>query len=139
MAPACTLEFYRAHYEPRLGTAAGDGRVGLPKLTLYCLSKKLELDDNVAFAYRKSLLHLISQALERKKGTPVLGLARDHGAMAGRGLDIVISGGDAKARCASTSHGGFDNDYRTLNDVMKTMLGSAGLPHPFTKEELEGY
>ncbi len=137
LAPACTLDFYHRHYQPRLG--AGNG-VRLPKLTLYCLNDDLERDDQVAFAYRKSLLYLVSRALERTSDKPLLGMARYHGDMAGGpGLDTVISEGADDGRSVSTSHGGFDNDIYTLNDVMKVMLDGAKLPHPFTKEELEGY
>ena len=140
LAPACTLDFYHRHYQPRLGDAAGKDHVGLPKLTLYCLSDRLERDDNVASAYRKSLLYLISRALEREVDKPVLGLARDHAKMkSGSGLDIVISDGEKSGRSISTTHGGFDNDFNTLNDIMKIMLGADKLPEPFTAKEMEGY
>jgi hypothetical protein len=39
-------------------------------------------------------------------------------------------------RTASASHGGFDNDPATMNDVLKTVLGKSKVPHPFTKESL---
>ena len=39
-------------------------------------------------------------------------------------------------RTASTSHGGFDNDPATMNDVLKRILGK--LPAaPFTKDNLD--
>jgi hypothetical protein len=141
MAPACTVDFYHRHYHPRLGKAAGGGRVvRVPKLGIYCLNNQLELDDNVAFAYRKSLLYLITRALERKRDKPVLGLERDHKEVkTGPGLEFVISKGSKTGRSISTSHGGFDNDPSTLNDIMKRILGKEKLPSPFTKAEMEGY
>jgi hypothetical protein len=140
MAPACTVDFYHQHYHPRLGRQASGGKVvRLPKLNVYCLNEELERDDQVAFAYRKSLLYLVSNALERKREKPILGMARDHKRVkGGSGLDIVISKGGKRGRSSSTTHGGFDNDANTLNDVMKTIL-AAKPPHPFTKEELEGF
>ncbi|MDH3914017.1 MAG: C1 family peptidase [Rhodospirillales bacterium] len=143
MAPACTVEFYHRHYHPRLGKPAGkdkDKVVRLPKLAVYCLSDQLELDDNVAYAYRKSLLYLITRALERERDKPVLGMERDRKEVkAGPGLEFIISKGGKTGRSVSTSHGGFDNDPNTLNDIMKGVLGVKKPPHPFTKEEMEGY
>jgi len=138
MAPACTVEFYDDHYFPRLGKAAAPV-VRVPKLDVYCLNKELELDDHVAFAYRKSLLYLITRALERKKDKPVLGLARDHKKVkAGPGLKFVISNGGTNGSTTSTTHGGFDNDANTLNSVMRRILGGKP-PKPFTSDEMSGY
>ena len=67
MAPACTIDFYKKHYEPRLqGQDNSKAKVRLPVLTLYNLTEKMEEDDNVALVYRKSLLYLVSRALERQ-------------------------------------------------------------------------
>lgn len=141
MAPACTVEFYHRHYFPRLGATASGGKVvRLPKLAIYCLSDQLERDDQVAFAYRKSLLYLIRRALERAPEVPVLGLEDNHKhVQTAPGLDFIISNGVDTARSLSTTHGGFDNDPNTLNDVMATILAPNAPPHPFTKAEMEGY
>jgi len=110
------------------------------KLALYCLNDELERDDNVAWAYRKSLLYLISRALERARDKPVLGLVRDHKKVkTGPGLKIIISKGGDRGPTTSTSHGGFDNDANTLNDIMKRILAPGKPPLPFTKEELTGF
>jgi hypothetical protein len=141
MVPACTVDFYRDHYQPRLGPQNQNSPVTrLPKLALYCLSEELERDDNVAFAHRKSLLYLISRALERAKDKPVLGMARDVKKIASKpGLDVIVSKGGTSGRSTSTSHGGFDNDANTLNNIMRRILGNTAPPHPFTKKELEGF
>ena len=141
MAPACTVDFYHRHYHPRLGKEAGGGKVvRLPKLALYCLNDELERDDNVALAYRKSLLYLITRALERERDKPVLGLERDHKKVkTGPGLKIILSKGGKRGPTTSTTHGGFDNDAQTLNDIMKRILSPGKPPHPFTKAELSGF
>jgi len=114
--------------------------VRLPKLALYCLRDELERDDNVALAYRKSLLYLITRALERERDKPVLGLQRDHKKVkTGPGLKVLISKGSKGGPTTSTTHGGFDNDAHTLNDIMKRILSPGKPPHPFTKAELSGF
>jgi len=139
-APACTVEFYHRHFHPRLGKTTGDGKVvRLPKLALYCLSDRLELDDNVVYAYRKSLLYLISRALERERNKPVLGMERDHrNIKKGPGLKVIILKGGKRGLSPSESHGGFDNDPNTPNEIMKRIL-TGNPPHPFTTTELEGF
>ena len=66
-------------------------------------------------------------------------MERDHKKVkAGPGLQLIISKGSRTKLSSSTTHGGFDNDANTLNNVMKRIL-AAEPPHPFTKEELEGF
>ena len=139
MAPACTVEFYKQHYQPRLRGQNGAGTVvKLPKLTVYNLNDELEKDDNVVKAYRKSLLYLVSRAFERKIDTPLLGMKIYSDTLpAITGLKFVYSDGKT-GPSKSTSHGGFDNDPDTLNAILKTILG-AEPPAKFTKEEMAGY
>jgi hypothetical protein len=141
MAPACTIGFYQTHYEPRLGKGGGGKTVvRLPKLTIYNLSDKLEEDDNVATAYRKSLLFLVSRALERARNKPLLGMQLYSKSLAARtGLEFIYSNGRT-GPSRSRSHGGFDNDENTMNDILKTILGRPALPKDrFTEEEMRGY
>jgi len=139
MAPACTIDFYKQHYEPRLGTqSSGKSKVRLPALSIYNLSEKLELDDNVALVYRKSLLYLVSRALERKIDKPILGMQRFSKKLTKRpGLSIQYSDG-SKGATTSTSHGGFDNDVKTMNSIMTQILKKAP-KKPFAREEMKGY
>ncbi len=141
MAPACTVGFYQAHYEPRLGKG-GEGKtvVRLPKLTIYNLSEKLEEDDNVATAYRKSLLFLVSRALERARDKPLLGMQLYAKGLAAKpGLEIVYSNGRT-GRSRSVSHGGFDNDPYTMNDILRTILGRPPTEqNRFKDEDMRGY
>jgi len=137
LAPACTVSFYKQRFFPRLGGAA-DGVARLPALDVYCLNDELERGDNVALAYRKSLLYLISRALERQKNIPLLGMAKYHDKVdSGPGLTVRISNG-AGGVTASRTHGGFDNDAATMNSVMTRILGAAP-PQPFTPAELKGF
>ena len=69
-APACTLQFSNRQYAPA---------AVLDRTWLHILGDELEKNDNTAGVYRKSLLYLVSNALEPDVRTPVLGLcnARD--------------------------------------------------------------
>ena len=137
MAPACTIKFYHDHYHRRLGGNDGDASlVQLPTMKVYNMTDELEQDDTVAFAYRKSLLYLVSRALERSREEPILGMQTYSAALPRKQrLNFVYSDG---GKGASTSHGGFDNDPNTMNDILKTILGAAP-SKPFTKTDLEGF
>ena len=67
-APACTVQFANKHYaaQPEL----------MKKLHMDILSDRVERDDNVVSIYRKSLLYLVSNAMEVDLRTPLLGMAR---------------------------------------------------------------
>ena len=139
MAPACTVDFYKEHYAPRLGKKNGSTtKVKLSALDIYNLNKQLELDDNVVLVYRKSLLFLVSRALERQTGKPILGMQRYSKKLSAKpGLKIHYSDGKTGVT-RSTSHGGFDNDPRTLNTILKRIIGK-NPPHPFQENEMEGF
>jgi len=68
-APACTVEFAATHY----GNAFKNGSLPKSGLHVDLLSDKAETDDSVG-PYGKSLLYLVSRALEEKHKTPLLGL-----------------------------------------------------------------
>ncbi len=96
---------------------------------------------NVAKVYRKSLLYLVSRALERAREKPIFGMEKYAGGLPSiRGLEFIYSNGraDAGSRCASTTHGGFDNDPKTMNDILELILGEAPA-EPFTAEDLSGF
>lgn len=69
-APACDLNFAMQHYAP----AIDGGRLPRKRFHIHVLSDQRELDDTVG-PYRKSLLYLVSRALERRHKTPILGMA----------------------------------------------------------------
>jgi hypothetical protein len=116
--------------------------------TIYVLSDKGERDDDVG-PYGKSLLYLVSNAFERSRETPLLGMEKfinsenkqlnpklvdkEIAAMLRRkinGWESLVIAGKARATkrtgediCRSETHGGFDNDPYTLNSVLYRILG----------------
>jgi hypothetical protein len=68
-APACTAAFALEHF----AHAFARGSLAMNAMHLHVLSDQRELEDTVG-PYRKSLLYLISRALERSHKTPLLGL-----------------------------------------------------------------
>jgi hypothetical protein len=78
MAPACTVDFFKQHYEPYL---RDKGALKVQdKVYLYNLTDTQELDDTVSAgiplmpSYSRSLLYLVSRAFEDKPGTAVAGM-----------------------------------------------------------------
>ena len=71
-APACTVEFANAHY---IAAVSDRKIIAKDKLFIDVLSDNREMDDTVG-PYRKSLLHLVSRALEDMHKMPVLGLLK---------------------------------------------------------------
>ena len=67
LAPACTTELFKQQLLGLIGN-------GIERCSLFTMDEKTELADNVIKIYRKSLLYLISRALEPAIPTPVLGL-----------------------------------------------------------------
>lgn len=142
MAPAISVDLFKEKIFPLIQTNSNLNP------TLYVLSDKGERDDNVG-PYGKSLLYLVSNAFERRRETPLLGMEKFINPN-NRELDkkrvnreiakllkeefngwsrLVVSG-DAPATkltgpdiSRSDSHGGFDNDSFTLNSVLFRILG----------------
>lgn len=139
MAPACTIDFYKEKLRSRLGTGA-TAPVKLDKLTVYCLDDKAEQADQVTPAYNKSLLYLVSNAFEpnsSKRSVPLLGMATFHknAKLAEDPMTIWYADRDSP-RSKSTTHGGFDNDPDTMNDVLRTILGKKP-GRPFSQQDLD--
>lgn len=132
-----TVDFYKTHYLPRLGQNTED-KVALPALDIYNLNKKLELSDQVAGVYRKSLLYMVSKAFKREINKPILGMQMySEKLSAHSALKLHYSDG-ATGITRSQTHGGFDNDVHTMNAILKRILGKAP-PLPFTEAEMKGY
>ncbi len=70
-APACSVAFANQHY--------GHNPQVMQRLHLSLLSDPLERADNVAAIYRKSLLYMVSGALEADLRTPIAGMAKAYG------------------------------------------------------------
>jgi hypothetical protein len=141
-APACTVQFALDHYEP----AVAQGVLRKQDLHVELLSDERELGDTVG-PYGKSLLYLVSRALEHQHRTPILGMANawdpakrstwsDDPAIQ-RGLktwqtfwggvrvprevtEAQISNGVARV---ASSHGGFDNDVDVITRTIERIAG----------------
>lgn len=131
-APACTVDFYKKHYENILQTNKANPAL-LKQLQIYNLTRELENDDSVALVYRKSLITLVSNAFERGRDVPILGIQEHNRELSGP--KIHYSNGKS-GPTRSKTHGGFDNDHVTLNSTLKTILGHAP-KHPFREKELK--
>jgi len=132
LAPAVTNDLFEQLYSPLV---AG-GRIA--DLTIYNLIDKLEQDDHVAVAYHKSLLYLVSRAFEEENNAPLLGMQIYNRRIDTDNLpmEFVYSKGAKKGRSVSESHGGFDNDPHTLNDMLKRILGAKPV-RPFMDKDLD--
>ncbi len=140
-APACTHSIFKEAYLPLL-KARGSAVFGINRMKIYNLNDDMERKDTVTPLYRKSLLYLVSNAFEEQKGARLLGLQKFKRFLrnlpGSKILGFEISDGSmtTSANTRSNTHGGFDNDLMTMNDVLKTILG--GLPkRPFTASDLD--
>jgi hypothetical protein len=137
MAPACTTQLFNDLYLPIL---SGTG-FGVDQLSIYNMTEDQEKDDNVGFIYRKSLLYLVSRSFEENPVAPLLGMKifENHVQLPTGNHQFIYSTGktNGASRSASISHGGFDNDIHTMNDVLKRVLGNSPIVRPFTKKDLD--
>lgn len=144
MAPAITIDLFRE----RMMRAMAARKCPVP--LLYILSDVGERDDDVG-PYGKSLLYLVSNAFEGRRGTPLLGMERFVAMSASEGAEadplvakalegsLVVAGRDpGPLGCLSRSntHGGFDNDPDTMNSVLRRILGTAPA-RSFTSRDLQ--
>ena len=140
LAPALRVDAFERDILPHLG-----GNGGVRRFTVFDLSDRRELDDVCAAGgvdvYHKSLLYLVSRALENRapgeSEAPLLGMARFFDRPSGGGggtlrAEIAARGGAAvfsptavpdDSRSDATSHGGFAGDARTMTSVVMRALG----------------
>ena len=142
-APACTVQFATRHYATQTEL--------MQRLYLDILSEQNERDDTVVAIYRKSLLYLVSNALESDLRTPILGMENvfkpdytgwDGSSTTGEvlglwrqaaktaGLDKRIQIMDRAKVTTRTpdkqikaSHGCFDNDVLTITRTLERIIG----------------
>ncbi len=142
LAPAISVDLFKEKFFPLIEK---DDRL---RPTMYVLSDKGERDDDVG-PYGKSLLYLVSNAFERVREKPILGMEKfingNNPELNKKDIDPDISkmlqqpingwpslviAGKAPGKedegpdiSRSDSHGGFDNDTFTLNSVLYRILG----------------
>jgi hypothetical protein len=129
LAPAATTKLFKDRLKPLVGQGKP-----ITSLTIYTMNDRLEQADSTVRPYGKSLLYLVSRSFEDEKPTPILGLEeslkRDAPLIRFFGLagrekvaDIIISQTPAtvplNSRSQSTTHGGFDNDVKTMSSVVR--------------------
>ncbi len=136
LAPAITTGDFTTHLLPRIGAGKG-----IARSTLFTMNETAELGDNCFKAYRKSLLYFVSRGCEPEQPTPILGLEesvkaspvlRAHfgvGGASDSGEAVWSPNGQTAGFFAtnSTTHGGFDNDYTTLNSMARRIRGDDSL------------
>ena len=137
-APACTTELFKTKVLKHLNK-------GIDRLTIFNMTDKTERDDSVASVYNKSLLYLVSEALESRRKTPLLGmekfLTKDRAIKKAIGKRVFENdkavvyslGGPSTIKLISQSvtHGGFDNDEDTLNSTLRIIRGKNKLEKAF--------
>ena len=154
-APACTTRFALNHYKPAI---EAPNILRKSDVVFEILNDKRERGDSVG-PYGKSLLYLVSRALEDYHKTPLLGMARAwdpsssktdwHSALGktvqewcqfwGNGKsptehsEIHVSDGVGEI---SLAHGSFDNDIVVMTRTLERILGK-NLTYPI--ENLKGY
>jgi hypothetical protein len=135
-APACSTGLFHEAYMPAVKAGA------IKQTALFTLSDGAEQDDHCANIYHKSLIYLVSNALEEKPrkflakhGWPILGMDKFlkldpvlAAAIAGGLIDHVVAPnsnpiGQIDASCA-TAHGAFDDDKPTVLATLARIRGT---------------
>lgn len=129
-APAIRLDEFKDYLLPAIKTGE------CPAPVFYLLNEEQErAKDSSMGPYGKSLLWMVSNAFEDKRGTPILGML--HHFKKDRALapwlkqeinglpQVVVSPATAVvgASTESKTHGGFDNDSHSMNSVLRRILG----------------
>ncbi|MDH5586467.1 MAG: C1 family peptidase [Nitrospirota bacterium] len=153
-APACSVGFALNHYKPAIEAR---GVLRKSDLTIEILDDAAEQADSVG-PYGKSLLYLVSRALENYHKTPLWGMANAWNPKANTTWhpdlkDSVVEwqkfwGSGTKPTLHSgthvsdgiekipLAHGSFDNDVATIGRTLKRLLGK-NLKFPI--ENLQGF
>jgi len=131
MAPAVRVDTFAETVLPHLQT------MRVKRYHQLHLTEEMEQQDPTCrplCGYGRSLLYLVSESFEHGQRTSILGLEKHYGAMLG-GLpaDVrsrVASWSAPMAGSMSTTHGGFDDDDRALETVIKLIRNQpvAGVP-----------
>ena len=142
-APACTVEFANRHY----GAAITNGRIPLANFHVDIMDDEREQADTVG-PYGKSLLYLVSRALESYHKMPLLGMegawnkslkkiwasdalsqgAVDNWLKIAKGANLRLHGEKRKFVSTGSSqiklaHGSFDNDVEVITQMLERIRG----------------
>jgi hypothetical protein len=132
LAPACSLKFYEEEIRLHFGRTLG-------RLVQYGLIEKREEEDKLD-VYGKSLLYLVSHAVEENCKTPLLGLERDLEGLELPDAHHVFFAGRDRSETDAKSHRGFDSDRPTMNSMLEQITGDR-VPRnlKFQTQDLAGY
>lgn len=132
LAPACSMAFYEDEIRLHFGRTLG-------RLVQYALIEKREKEDKLD-VYGKSLLYLVSHAIEEECMTPLLGLERDLKELDRPEDHAVFFAGRDRSETDATSHRGFDTDRQTMNSLLEQITGGR-VPRnlTFQSADLAGY
>jgi hypothetical protein len=130
-APGIRLQDFHETYLPAIQSG------GVEQFALYTLTDDAERADNCANIYRKSLLYMVSNALEEDYGVPLLGMEKfvqddkELQALIASGVarwvkapDNLHEPGDSRA----SRHGDFDDDPPTLMSTLADILPKEKMP-----------
>ncbi len=139
MAPACSIAHYQDRIAPHLGKT-------IKRLRQYNLIDSRECNDTLDI-YSKSLLYLVSNALEEKDHSALLGMQNGIKSLAdfektnniNDWHEVYFAGHDTSITDAR-SHRDFDQDQKTMNDILAQILGEKP-PHDkrFSNVSLSNY
>lgn len=127
MAPACRIDLFQENILPHF--QAGQ----IPVFTQFHMDDLFEQADNCLGIYNRSLLYLVSNACERRRGTPLLGMERFVREAAWKdnpnpreitAWEFISSPTsplpqDPLKRSIATAHGAFDNDPHTIRSILE--------------------
>jgi hypothetical protein len=117
LAPAVKVQTFDERVRPHLQS-------GVVKRFQQCyLTDRAEEDDGTCGPYRRSLLYLVSQSFEGGSTTPILGMQKFFDDYA-QNLPHTTAHLAPGPVSASTTHGGFDNDPGTQQQVLKFIKGA---------------
>ncbi|MEJ2600133.1 MAG: C1 family peptidase [Anaerolineales bacterium] len=136
-APGITVSEFRSTYMPAIQDKS------IERFSLYTLNDKEENDDHCSHIYHKSLLYLVSNALEPTYQEKILGMEKfilEDGAEDIQGLfdlehvNWIKAPKDSPRTRASSArhHGAFDDDVRTVMSTLATIIH----PNPLPREDL---
>lgn len=143
-APACTIDLFNQRIKRALQPSQTGAAIApaIQRFLMFNLEDNVERDDKCGGVYHKSLLYLVSEALERERKTPLLGMTKFVEKHRPFGADVkelrlgktrgwakgVV---DLELASKATTHGGFDNDAATLNSLLRVVLGKKQLVREF--------
>jgi hypothetical protein len=136
-APGCTIDLFKQAYLPAIDTQA------IRRFALFILSDQAENEDDCGGVYHKSVLYLVSNALEAqpripvfRDGVPLLGLEKfvkkdpqlnELFRRSSAHLVVAPNNEPLGSRLASGAdrHGKFDDDEKTLRATLAHILHTA--------------